>query len=571
MDIFWLEYLHFIVAIFAILVSISSAALFLLTYRYERQLQTFWRALGFTALAVAYLLFIIERKEALFEGAALVIWFLGFVSIYKGVRAEPKLSHLRSVGKGMQDLRNSLGIAVKEQKRAAAQSLRSINWSENVSQRILVLLAIVALVLLFVFAKPYVAPILVIGAFLAILATIPIQIKRYQGEPQAHNLYPLLGYISLLAASVALFFWRLPSLDVVFLRKLSLDFSSAWQLGILFTFLGFLFLALWAWTYIKVRVFLRTYVVFLSIAILVSSLASLVLMLLVFNIVERNNLQLMAQGASTQEIVVNDRLETALFVSRTLATDPIMIGDVALGDYQGILSMANRIYDTSGADTLRVYNDFAEVIVSPSEPRDRARVFNDDPLIAFAIMEKKHIRSLDLVEGVLSPVLVARALTPVISDGTVVGVVEVGYVFDNAFVDFAKAQTGLDVTIYANDRRSATTILTLDGVSRWVGSEETEQAVLDQVLRDGGDYRAVVDRLGEIYYSAFTPIRNVNGEVIGMIAVGTPTALLREDIRQQLLSTFLILTLISFLATLLGYYSVQTVKNKSMKQIVKQL
>jgi hypothetical protein len=82
-------------AVFAMLVCLSSATLFLITYKYEKQLRTVWRSVGFITLAIAFLFFILERKYPGLGIAALAIQLVGFFSIYKGVLAEPSIVHLQ--------------------------------------------------------------------------------------------------------------------------------------------------------------------------------------------------------------------------------------------------------------------------------------------------------------------------------------------------------------------------------------------------------------------------------------------------------------------------------------------
>ncbi|MFC1640767.1 cache domain-containing protein, partial [Patescibacteria group bacterium] len=81
--------------------------------------------------------------------------------------------------------------------------------------------------------------------------------------------------------------------------------------------------------------------------------------------------------------------------------------------------------------------------------------------------------------------------------------------------------------------------------------------VVVKVYENGESIRLALDRLGRPYYSAFQPIRDVNGEIIGMVSVGTPTNLLFEDTRQQLITTFLIATLISLLTAFFGYLAIR--------------
>lgn len=257
---------------------------------------------------------------------------------------------------------------------------------------------------------------------------------------------------------------------------------------------------------------------------------------------------------------MEDRANTALFTTRIIANDDNLLGDLKNNNAAGIIEEANGYLESSEADILRIYNSFGEIIASPDDPRLRGEVITDDNLITFSIIERKLIRSFDTHPGVLSPFIIARAIHPLIVDNTIVGAVEVGYKFDNAFVDFSKEQTNLDVTIYADKKISATTIKTLDGVSRFIGSNETRTDIIDQVLINGIQYTTSVDRFGETYYTAFTPIREVNGDIIGMISVGTPTFLLIEETRQQLITAFILVTVVSSFVALLSYFAIPELK-----------
>lgn len=551
MTVFFFEYVFFIVSIFAILVSVSTAALFLITYQYEKQLRTIWRAAGFFLLAIAFFIYIIERKYVdveLIGVFGITLEMIGLFSIYKGVRAEPVLSQLA-------------GKKAKQQKKD-----KEGGGGTSTLFKVLSVLILVALVPINYYFASYVGSLFLIIAIVFVILTLRIQIERYQGDEdkavRRQNLWPLLGYIFLLFRLVSLVFYRLPEFNVVFLRKMTLEYSVAWQLGALYTLIAFALLGLWAWNYIKLRKFLRQYVVFLAMIIVVSTLGSLVFSLLVFRIVEENNLQLMEQAAETEELIMQDRSNTSVFFAQLMANDATVRSTLQAGSYPELFDRADTYLQQINVDRIRVYTKFGEVVASPTDPRDEGRVFTDDELLSFALLEKRQIQTFDTAPGVLSDVLITRAIHPIISGEEVIGALEVGYTFDNAFVDFSQSVTGLDATMYTGSRRSATTIYTLDGVSRWVGSEETESRVLEDVLTYGTGYKGVVDRLGVEYYSAYKPVRNVNGDIIGMVSVGTPTAILIQDTRQQLVNTFLIVSMVSLAIALVGYVALSQAERR---------
>ncbi|HRY59797.1 MAG TPA: cache domain-containing protein [Patescibacteria group bacterium] len=578
MNQFWLEYLYFVVSIFAILVGISAASLFVITMRAEKKLKTIWRALGFSLIALSFLLFILERKYSIIGIAALITEVFAFFSIYKGVSSEPDLTPLQLAPDYMAYTPTGTipaGPVINNNPAASVMANTLIEANQSKKQKkerivsITAIVLIIALsVLIYIFLRQYIHSALAAGVAVFIAATIPIQVRRLRTQSKdratrAQNIYPLIGYIMLLISGIFYIFYRLPDLNIVFLRQAKLEYSAVWQIAVFFSALGFLFLFIWAWNFIKLRVFLRTYVVILTVAIIISTLGSLVFTSLIFTIVEKNNLQLMIQGSQAQQVILVDRSNAALFIARTISNDS-GTKSLIISDNKTDLSTKMRDFlDQSGVDFIKIYNQDAVVIASPQDERDVNQTATNDSLLQNAISEKKQAKSFDVEPGVLSDVIVARGIVPIISNNNLIGMVEVGYKFDNAYVDFAKEKTTLDVTIYTGSKRSATTIKTLDGVSRWTGSEETDQNVVKTVLQNGEEYSLTADRLGIIYYNAYEPIRNTNGQIIGMVSVGVPTNILFENTRQQLISTFLIMTLVSILIAMIGYYPLRSFQKKS--------
>ncbi|MFQ5493676.1 MAG: cache domain-containing protein [Candidatus Dojkabacteria bacterium] len=562
MDLFFLVFLNFLASMLAILVSVSSAILFYVTQRLEQSMKTFFRAFGFASLAVAFFLFVLERKFPSFELVAVLIETIGFISIFLGVLKEPGLTKLRTVTKF-----NSRGV-FKFKKTASEQQKTMQRYLMIASAALLVVVVIEAIVLgssliieRFSFGK-YLPALFVLVTTFFISGTIFLQARRYFREREdkttrLQNLYPLLAYIALLFRSIFLILYRLPESDIVFIQTFENLFSFPWRASVVLALVAFIFLGLWVWFFIRPRIWLRTIVSFFAVAIIVSSLGSLVFTLLIFSIVEQDNFKLMTEGAKTQQLVMDDRSNTALVLARSIAADTDLIAEIANDDYFTILDKTEDQLLTSGIDILRVYDSQGQVIASPSDERERNEVFTDDKLLQDVLQKKHPIRSFDIEEHVLSPLVTTRAIYPIIDKKRIAGAVEVGYKLDTAFVDFSKSRTGLDVTIYTDSERSATTVFKLDGVSRFVGTTESNDDVITTVLKNGENFALEHDLLGQNYYSAFLPIRNFEGEIIGMVSVGTPTFRLFEDSRQQLLTSFLILTLISMFAASTGYFAMR--------------
>jgi len=84
--------------------------------------------------------------------------------------------------------------------------------------------------------------------------------------------------------------------------------------------------------------------------------------------------------------------------------------------------------------------------------------------------------------------------------------------------DKIKEIFGGTATIFMGDQRVSTNVLTAEG-GRAVGTR-LEGRARDALFRDGKPYRGEADILGVPYFTAYDPIRNARGEVIGALYVG---------------------------------------------------
>lgn len=93
---------------------------------------------------------------------------------------------------------------------------------------------------------------------------------------------------------------------------------------------------------------------------------------------------------------------------------------------------------------------------------------------------------------------------------------------DERIVDTVKNLFGGTATIFMKDVRIATNVKKEDG-SRALGTKLTGPAY-EAVIKQGKPYRGENEILGTSYYAAYDPIKNANGEVIGVLYVGVPKA-----------------------------------------------
>ncbi|MFG1419332.1 cache domain-containing protein [Xanthobacter sp. V0B-10] len=90
---------------------------------------------------------------------------------------------------------------------------------------------------------------------------------------------------------------------------------------------------------------------------------------------------------------------------------------------------------------------------------------------------------------------------------------------DTNLVDHLRELVGGTATIFLGDTRIATNIKAADG-SRAVGTTLKPGPAHDAVLKDGRGYRGEAEILGQPYFTAYDPLRDASGKVIGIVYVG---------------------------------------------------
>jgi methyl-accepting chemotaxis protein len=103
-------------------------------------------------------------------------------------------------------------------------------------------------------------------------------------------------------------------------------------------------------------------------------------------------------------------------------------------------------------------------------------------------------------------------------------------------VDKIGEDTGDTVTIFQGDTHVATNVVK-EG-NRAIGTQASPE-VIDAVLKKGEHYYGEANVVGKRYQTAYMPIKNANGEIIGMFYVGAP-----QNIIESILSSFLVKFLI---------------------------
>ena len=173
------------------------------------------------------------------------------------------------------------------------------------------------------------------------------------------------------------------------------------------------------------------------------------------------------------------------------------------------------------------------------------------PIVQHAINNHEDSFAYDTMADAPYAIMVSH---PIIEDGTLLGVILVGYDLVNGeFLTITNDNYNVDCTVFQGDTRVATTLHGANGKSL-VGTKLTNKAIVDQVLKRGEQYNGFNIIAGLKYSTIYMPLKSDNGDITGMIFVAksmTPLIAIRNK-TIMIVAIFSIIMVSIFLITGLG-------------------
>ena len=123
----------------------------------------------------------------------------------------------------------------------------------------------------------------------------------------------------------------------------------------------------------------------------------------------------------------------------------------------------------------------------------------------------------------------------------------------SAPVDEVKRLVGGTATIFSGDQRVSTNVIKADG-TRAVGTPLAAGQARDMVLGEGKPFRGEADILGQPYFTAYDPIRDDAGNVIGILYVGIPKEEVLSAIKSVRTSMAAAAFIIALIATMVSLF-----------------
>ncbi|MHB8170993.1 MAG: cache domain-containing protein [Thermincolia bacterium] len=145
------------------------------------------------------------------------------------------------------------------------------------------------------------------------------------------------------------------------------------------------------------------------------------------------------------------------------------------------------------------------------------------------------------------------------------GEVKINNNFDS--VDSVASLTGDTVTIFLGDTRVSTTVRSKNG-DRVVGTKVSVE-VANTVLQNGQEFVGEANVVGERYWTAYKPLRDESGKIIGMFYVGISKTLSDGLIRDSLLTIVAISGGLTMLVAVGAWFFTQRVIVGPLQQLTR--
>jgi methyl-accepting chemotaxis protein len=244
--------------------------------------------------------------------------------------------------------------------------------------------------------------------------------------------------------------------------------------------------------------------------------------------------------------------DTAVIIAAVVAERPDLVSAVGTGDTAAVQSIARGYVKSRQVSVLTIGDKAGNVIGRGHSDKTGDSVMNQGNVQkSLAGQASSGIEEGTVVKFSL------RAGNPVQSGNLVIGSVTAGYdLSSEAFVDEVKAKFGVECTMFQGDTRVSTTIVR-DG-KRVIGTKMDNPQVLETVLKKGEIFLNVNKILGKSYDTAYWPIKDVNGKIIGMFFIGKDRELIEQTLQETIIPTLVAAVIIAAFMIVLSFFLVRS-------------
>lgn len=305
------------------------------------------------------------------------------------------------------------------------------------------------------------------------------------------------------------------------LENLVKSFSAIWVVERILLIFAMFLLGRWVWGYLVKRLETQLFMIFTTSTLVIFLITAVFFTTLTIINLRQDILSNLETNVAVLDFSIDSKKAEVLSDAQVVAQNSDIIDALSDRDTKRLNETAQRTLLAKNQAFLTIITNTGEVITRADDPDKVGGSLSGDPMIIKALSGIE-VTGVTTTDGVIAPVVSVRAAVPIKKDGDVIGAVLSGNVIDNAFVDGLKNATGLDASVYADNIRAATTFISPDGKSRYIGIKEETEDINQTVLIDSESYSGNVTILNVPYLSAFAPLTDSDDKPVGMLFVGKP-------------------------------------------------
>lgn len=341
-----------------------------------------------------------------------------------------------------------------------------------------------------------------------------------------------------------------PNVDIY---NLVMPFGILWDIEHLFLLVGLGILGFWVFGYLLKRFETQLFIIFVTSILVIFLVTTVSFTGLLVNNLMNENLRQLTTDAQVLALSIDSKKAESLSDAELLAQDPRIIEAMGKNDRRKVAELASTYLLNKRQSTILITNTNGVVIANGEDIERFGDSLSGDELVKRALTGEENA-AITTAEGILSPTVSVRAATPVKNGNSIIGVVISGNVIDSALLDGIKKATGLDASLYGDNKLSATTLVTSDGVTRPVGIKEETPAIKTAVLKNNTPFTGGLTLLNRPYFASYLPLTDAHNSPVGMIMVGKPQLTVLQTASRSIELTFLLTTLLILLTPIPAFF-----------------
>ena len=546
---FWVQNIHYILEVFFGFFMVTAGWIYLDGWLLERRTKTLIRAGGFFMLAIWSFFDAaplgIAGAERLFFSTKQMISFAGFVGfgfLFLSLLIDP--IPVKPGGKPIRFFSRlwSRSLAILPINLPSLQDIPIPNFPsfseirEVITQWILAMVPVVLFIAL-LFSKAEV------WIFLFSFFTTTLLWLHYSRGIQSEWKFFYLGFF---AFTIALAFASISSIwqgtSNVLVAKLLSPYRFFWILEHVMKFIGAIFLGIWAWGFIRFRIFPQIFSSLVAFSFLIFITVTVIYTGFLLNRTQESIVKNLETNVKTLSFALEKVKESAILAARIASTNPQIREALRSGDKDRLFKNLNTLMFENETDFMIAVNTGGEVVMRAEDKERFGDSLANDPVV-WRALDGKAVVTTFTEPGVTIPTVSIKASSPVVDtsltgEPEIIGVVITGFLLDTAFVDGIKKITDLDITVFANDVSAATTFIVPESQLRLIGNRELDQDILTTVLKKHATYTGTTTILNRPFLAAYIPIKDVEETTIGMFFTGRSHASILAVVSDTMKLTF---------------------------------